>query len=124
MTLVVPPAPPHESSSSTQSTLRVRILTIFREFLAIVFWTYAIIEVFVIDLDPHVARWIGLDVSLLKYKALMFLGMLAALFLVTSTFRATLSILYILFYPIILLYGFHIEYLRRKAGCFFSTLSI
>jgi hypothetical protein len=81
------------------------IFCVFRELFSISFWTYALIKLFIFDLDIYVIdhllpayQWI------IYYKIIILLGALAIFGLFTRKATAVGFALYIIFYPFIVLF--------------------
>jgi len=75
------------------------------EIAAILFWTYAIIKIFIYDVDLLIARsFLPNAVWILEFKFLFIIGALATIWLFTNNKTIIITTLYVLFYPIIVLF--------------------
>jgi hypothetical protein len=75
------------------------------DFTAILFWLYAIIKLFVFDVDVYLIARIGPEyVWLLNYKLLILLGSILLAMLVTRSFILGFAFTYIALYPFVFLF--------------------
>lgn len=82
-------------------TIRVAI----REVLAITFWTYVTVKLFVFDIDNFiVAKYFSQYSWIITYKFLIFFGALATFWLITKNSRVLNWMLYMIFYPVVVLF--------------------
>ncbi len=78
----------------------------FREILAILIWGYAIIKLFVFDVDIFLIEKFSPNyIWILEYKFFILLGTAAVVWLVTKNKEIVLWSLFILFYPLIIFVG-------------------
>ena len=92
-----------EDSKATSSFGKLR--SVFRECLAIVFWTYLLIKLFVFDVDIYIVdhlvpqfRWI------LNIRAFIILALLAGMLIILGRKKFLGNVLYILGYPLVVLF--------------------
>jgi hypothetical protein len=80
-------------------------LFLLREFVALFVWAYAIVKVFIFDVDLYVVRdFLANWEWVLRYRLFVLVGLVAVVWLITGRKRwVPLWGLYILFYPLILL---------------------
>ena len=77
-----------------------------REFLAIFFWFYVFIKLFVFDLDVYLAtKFLPEYVWLLDLKFFILIGLIAIVWLFTKNKHIGLWFAFIIFYPLILAFG-------------------
>src|SRR5450759_2530702 len=92
-------------ASDSKPSKRGRLYRAFRELTAIAFWIYVVTKVFFFDVDywllsrfsPHL-RW------LVDYRFLWFVLALALVVLLASPLRAMGLVLYVMFYPFVLVF--------------------
>jgi hypothetical protein len=73
--------------------------------VAALFWLYAIIKVFVFDVDVYLVSFISADfVWLLNYKLLILLALILVAMLVTRSLVLGGAVLYVAFYPFVILF--------------------
>jgi hypothetical protein len=91
-----------ETIRSAAPTRRVRVL---REALAIVFWFYVILKLFVFDVDVFLLNTFSPNfVWLLNFKFIILLSIAAVICLIFRSFAIVLWIAYVVFYPLIVLF--------------------
>ena len=89
----------------TPKTLRAKLLSLLVEAVAIVFWIYTVTKLFVFDVDVWVINVINPHlVWVLNYKFPLLLAVIAIAMLVTRSLPLALSILYIAFYPFVIVF--------------------
>jgi len=72
---------------------------------AILFWSYAVVKTFVFDVDIYLVSIASPTlVWLLNYKSLIFLGLILVAMLVTSSLAVGLAVLYVAFFPFVILF--------------------
>ena len=98
---------PKVSSTDTPQTPKTAKKTsllekVVREIVAISFWAYALVKVFIIDLDVLIFSIIAPQhLYLLDYKFFFLVGAVAILWLLTRNSKIAIWFFYILFYPLI-----------------------
>jgi hypothetical protein len=79
------------------------VRTVLREVLAILFWFYALVKLFVFDIDVYLLQWVSPAlVKALQYKFVFLVGAIALIWLRVRTSTLLGWALYIVFYPIVL----------------------
>lgn len=87
------------------NSLLEKLNVFFRETLAIFIWLYAILKVFVFDIDNYlVNRFFPNYAWIVYYKFLVFLFIAAVFWLITKNSKIIVLVLFILFYPVILIF--------------------
>jgi hypothetical protein len=82
-----------------------RFLAIIREIVAILFWTYVLIKLFVFDIDIFLINKLFHNYAwLLNFKFFILIGTIAVIWLVTKNKHILLWSLYIFFYPAIIFF--------------------
>ncbi|WP_281202691.1 hypothetical protein [Cytobacillus kochii] len=82
-----------------------RIAKVTREVVAVLIWTYTFIKLFIFDIDTYLVRsLLPNHTYLLKYKFTILIGLVAVFWLFTKNKQIFIWSLYILFYPLILLF--------------------
>jgi hypothetical protein len=72
---------------------------------AVLFWLYAIIKIFVFDVDVYLVSFAIPDlVWVLNYKLLIFLGLILIAMLLTRSFDLGFAVVYIALYPFVILF--------------------
>jgi hypothetical protein len=93
------------ASPKKQAGAISRVNQIAREILAIVFWLYALMKVFVFDIDLFVFDKVLPEyAAFLKFKFLILIGVVAVAWLITKNKDLLIWFFYITFYPLILLF--------------------
>lgn len=111
-----PPKPPVFSR-------KTKILFSLFQIISIVFWTYAILTIFVTDLDAYFLSWDSSILTfLITYKFLVLIGTFALIWLFVRNLTVLSFVLYVPFYPLLLL-GWKIPKLLWKAKSPLVTLS-
>lgn len=78
---------------------------IIRHILAILIWSYTLIKLFVFDVDVViVTKFFPEHLEILNYKLFLFIAILAIIVLTIKNKRVISWLLYIIFYPIILIF--------------------
>jgi hypothetical protein len=96
------------NSTNTLQTLKTAekislLEKVIREIVAISFWAYALVKVFIIDLDVLIfSRIAPQHLYLLNYKFFFLIGVVAILWLLTRNSKVAIWFFYILFYPLII----------------------
>jgi hypothetical protein len=81
-----------------------RLRALGREALAVLVWSYALLKLFVFDVDNYTLLTLAPSlVWLLTYKAIVFLAILALIILILGVQRGLLLIAYVTLHPVILL---------------------
>jgi len=89
------------NSSNERKHIKL-FISIIKDALAISFWGYVIIKLFVFDIDIYVInRYFQNYAWIISYKFFIIIGTLAVVWLITKNQQIYLWILYILFYPLI-----------------------
>lgn len=84
---------------------RTRIFWAGLDLVAVLFWLYAIVKVFVFDVDVYLVTLAGSEfVWLLNYKLLILLGFILVAMLVTRSFVLGFAIVYVAVYPFVILF--------------------
>jgi hypothetical protein len=84
------------------------------DILAPLLWCYAIIKVFVFDVDIYIVGKLGPQFTwLIKYKLLFFLGLLVLILIRRKKSAVVISFLYITFYPLVAI-GFLVYVVFRQ----------
>ena len=92
----------NSSAAKPKLTLRERIAAIAVDVAAPLLWVYAIVKVFVFDVDLYVIRRIAPRFEwLVEYKVFIFLAIVACALLLGKRSKLLLSSLFIGFYPLI-----------------------
>jgi hypothetical protein len=82
-----------------------KIFWVGLDLIAILFWLYAIVKVFVFDVDVYLVSLVSPDfVWLLKYKFLILLGLIVVAMLVTRSLALGLAVAYVALYPFVILF--------------------
>jgi hypothetical protein len=93
---------PTEAQPEVQKTLRISWF--WMDLFAISFWSYALIKIFIFDVDVHlVSRASPQFAWLLNYKFPILLGAILLAMLVTRSSVLALSALYVATYPLVVL---------------------
>src|ERR1700690_2046699 len=80
------------------------IANVIAEVLAILFWTYAVIKIFIFDIDNYlINRFLPQYADLLKFKFLFLIGIIATALILTKNRYLIIGFFYILFYPLVLI---------------------
>lgn len=80
-------------------------LTVFREFIAAVFWAYTIIKLFIFDIDVWIIdRYLPNYSWIISFKFIILISIIAMILLITKNKHVLYWTLYILFYPIIIFF--------------------
>src|SRR5438105_9147932 len=75
------------------------------DLIAILFWLYAIVKIFVFDVDVYLVSLASPEfVWLLNYKFLILLGLILVAMLVTRSRALGLAVLYVALYPLVILF--------------------
>ncbi len=75
------------------------------QMLAILFWVYALVKVFVFDIDIYLASKLTPEyVWLLDFKFLILIGIVGLFWLFTNNRYIFLMVIYVVFYPLIVLF--------------------
>jgi H+/Cl- antiporter ClcA len=83
----------------------VSVFAIVREVICCAIWTYAISNTFFTDIDSLIFQYAPAPVAWIwKFKALLFLGLLAALIAVAGRKAFAFFVLYLAFYPLVLIF--------------------
>src|SRR5689334_8900529 len=93
-----------ESSQPKKENKLVNVVSaVIREFLAISFWGYTTIKLFVFDIDVFLVEKFFPNYSwLINYKFFFIIGTLAVIWLLTKNRYILLWSLFVLFYPVII----------------------
>ncbi|HEX9384798.1 MAG TPA: hypothetical protein VF918_00635 [Anaerolineales bacterium] len=90
--------------SKKESRLKSSFLASTREIIAILFWVYVIMKLFIFDVDLFLVEKFSPDfVWLLNYKFFILIGTIATIWLVSKNRNVLLWTLFIFFYPAIIL---------------------
>jgi hypothetical protein len=82
-----------------------RIFWVGLDLVAFLFWLYAIIKVFVFDIDVYLVSLASSEfVGLLNYKLLILLGLILVAMLVTRSFVLGFAVAYVALYPFVILF--------------------
>jgi hypothetical protein len=93
------------AEAKTKVGKRTGIFWVALDLVAILFWLYAIVKVFVFDVDVHLVSLVGSQfVWLLNYKLLIILGVILVAMLVTRSFVVGFAVVYIALYPFVILF--------------------
>jgi hypothetical protein len=100
-----------------EMSLRERALSFVRQVIAASFWLYVICKLFIFDIDLYLIQKINPSLMWLpKYKFFILIGTLSVLLLITRSGRLLRWLLYIVFYPLILIFWqFPLLVLRQKS---------
>lgn len=96
---------------------------ITREIVAVLIWVYTIIKLLIFDIDTYLVQsLLPSHIYLLKYRFLIIIGLIAVIWLFTSTKQVFIWFVYIFFYPVILLF-WRIPYIvfKQKSWVFAFT---
>jgi hypothetical protein len=75
------------------------------DLVAILFWLYAIVKLFVFDVDVYLVSLANSDfVWLLNYKFLILVGLVVVAMLVTRSLALALAVAYVAFFPFVVLF--------------------
>jgi len=95
---------PQPATPAPPRTIRQRLRWWLIEIIAISAWLYAVLTLFVFDVDAYVLRLTAPSYAyLLPFKVLFIVGVLSILLLTVKRSRLVGYILFVLFYPIIVL---------------------
>ncbi|MEH3037470.1 MAG: hypothetical protein PGN23_13450 [Sphingomonas adhaesiva] len=84
---------------------------------SIIFWSYAIIKVFIFDIDTAIVSYLPPVFSLaLKYKILIILLSLSATMLITKSLSLLAAVAYVSLFPLILIFWKGPKTIWRKGG--------
>jgi hypothetical protein len=104
----------HHQQNEKYPVMRL-VLPIVRELLAVFFWAYAIIKLFIFDIDIFLVGNLSPNLMwLVNYKFLILLGILAVIMIVTKNRHILLWSLFVIFYPVIFLFWRTPVFLFRK----------
>jgi hypothetical protein len=93
------------TTNSPQPKKTSRLIKGLREIVSILFWAFALIKLFVLDIDVLLITKVSPSYSwLLDYKFFIFFGTIAVVWLVVGNRTFRNSIVYVLFYPIVILF--------------------
>jgi hypothetical protein len=102
---------PQEAASQTSSARLPRqpivraVLFAIREALGILVWVYIVTKLFLFDIDRYLfGLYMPSYIWLLDYRVLFLLGIAGVVFLLCRRIGTVGSLLYILFYPIVLVF--------------------
>lgn len=103
-----------------EKTVVDHALTTAREVVAILFWFYVFLKLFVFDIDIFLVQEFAPNYAwLLDFKFFIFVGAIATIWLVTKSRHIILWTLYIFFYPaIVILWKFPYFVFRQKSWIF------
>lgn len=102
--------------SKKKGKFRGLLSNFFREFLAIFIWGYAIVKLFIFDIDIFLVEKFSPNyIWILQYKFFILIGIAAIVWLVTKNKQIVLWSLFILFYPLII-FVWKIPFLIYKLG--------
>lgn len=87
------------------STAPSRSIQLIRECIAITFWIYVVLKLFVFDVDVYAAqKFFPSAAWVLNFKFIILLCLAAILVLIFRSFSIVVWIAYIVFYPLIVLF--------------------
>src|SRR5439155_5482163 len=82
-----------------------RIFWPILDLIAILFWSYAIVKVFVFDVDIYLVSFASPKfLWLLNYKLPILLGVILVAMLVTRSFVLGFAVVYVVLYPFVILF--------------------
>lgn len=88
-----------------------------KELVAVLFWTYSIIKLFIFDIDSLILIKLAPKyITILNYKFLILIGLIAVLWAFTNTKKIFGWIFYIIIYPVILLFWKIPRLIFKKGG--------
>jgi hypothetical protein len=91
------------AEAQTEARKKATIFWIGLDLVAILFWLYAVVKLFVFDVDVYFASLAGPEfVWLLNYKLLILLGFVLIAMLITRSLVLGLSVVYIAVYPLVI----------------------
>lgn len=91
--------------SEKQGTKLKKRKPLIRDIASILFWAYLIIKLFVFDLDIYLIQKYFPNYSwVIEKKFFIILGILAIIFLIARKKKILQYVLYVLFYPLILVF--------------------
>jgi hypothetical protein len=94
---------PTQPWSNAGKATRIRWLVL--DLVAILFWSYAIVKVFVFDVDVYLVSLVGPElVWLLNYKLLILLSLILVAMLATRSLVLGFAIAYVALYPFVILF--------------------
>src|SRR4051794_2810955 len=98
-------AAPAEQSQASSLKSRIPTKWYFRllDVASVIAWTYVVLTLFVVNVDRKVVDAVGIDPSLLDYKLFAIIGVAAVLVFVFGK-GVIIPVLYILFFPLIVLF--------------------
>ena len=98
------PAPPSVAGQGAKKTLGSRLRTCTRELLGMGIWSYGVIKLWVFDLDIFLVNRLAPGLMwIIHYKFLLIVAAVAAAALMTKKATVIGWLLYIIFYPLIVL---------------------
>jgi len=99
-------------------------VVVIREIVAMLFWGYVITKVFILDIDLILVEKLSPNyLWLIQYKFFILLGLLAIILLVTKNKQLILWSLFIIFYPLLLIFWrIPVLLFRRKSWSFLLAL--
>jgi hypothetical protein len=101
MDVVVPPPAEVENKVGKEAS----IFWVGVDLVAALFWLYAIVKVFVFDVDVYLISLVSPEsVWLLNYKFLILLGLILVAMLVTRSFVLGFAVAYVALYPFVILF--------------------
>jgi len=97
-----------------------RFLSISREIVAILFWIYVLVKLFVFDIDLFIANKLFHNyIWLLNFKFFIFIGTIAVIWLFTKNKQILFWFIYITFYPFIIFFWKIPSYVLKRKNWIF-----
>ncbi|MBV9395068.1 MAG: hypothetical protein JOZ84_11715, partial [Methylobacteriaceae bacterium] len=126
--LLPPKVTPHKATASVHKpVLPFRIFCVFREIIALTVWLYAIVNLFVFDLDNYLVMHLAPDYAwLVNFKFVVFLAGILIFALFTRKGALLLFAGYVIAYPFILILARfpYFVYKQKSWTLFFHVVNL
>lgn len=100
-----------------------RVAFLLLDILGVLIWTYVFLKLFVFDVDRALLEWLAPDLlPVLNYRFFLFLGVMAVLVLLARKYW--LALLYVFFFPLVVLFWKIPRLIYRTKSWLFAFASI